>query len=114
MIVMIGTLLPITLAAALSTVPFVAMVVLLLSPQRTRTGLPFLIGYVVGFFVVAAFFALTLSAIPPRTQRGDFFGWMEVLVGGILIVLAFVQRRWSRTRTPKPESAWTKRVTPSS
>ena len=43
-----GTLLPIALAVAVSSVPITLTILILLSPKRNQVAIPFLIGWVVG------------------------------------------------------------------
>ena len=54
-------LLPLALAAALSSVPISATIFILLSESRTRSGLVFLVGTVLGTFAT-----VTLAAVSAR------------------------------------------------
>ncbi|MDH6237540.1 GAP family protein [Cryobacterium sp. CG_9.6] len=93
----VGQLVPIALAVALSSVPIMATVLILLSPNRNRSSVPFLIGWVVGIGVMAGVFAASALALP---QVGDDrFPWAislgQIVVGLALVVLAIIG--WSRT-----------------
>ena len=48
----LGALLPIAVAVAVSSVPITVTILLLLSPNRSKTALPFLIGWVIGVMAV--------------------------------------------------------------
>lgn len=95
----IAHLLPIALAVALSSVPIMATILLLLSPSRTRSALPFLIGWVLGIAVVVSLCTLGAQAVPsPRSSRQPetAVGIGEILVGVTLVVIAIVA--WYRAR----------------
>ncbi|GAA1824285.1 GAP family protein [Agromyces salentinus] len=108
MIAAIGHLLPIAIAAAVSSVPIMATIVLLLSPNRTRTALPFLIGWVTGLLLVVSICTLGAQLIPtPKLglRPNTAIGIWESIIGVALIVLAVVSWRRSRheTRTELPK-----------
>ncbi len=104
----IGHILPIALAAALSTVPITATIVLLLSPGRSRSAAPFLIGWVLGMFLTVSLTSLAAQAIPvgrtPR-QADTALGVVAIMVGISLIVLAIVSWRRAR-RMPAQLPKW--------
>ncbi|MET0976118.1 MAG: GAP family protein [Leifsonia sp.] len=106
----IGALLPISLAMALSTVPFLATVVLLLSPKHVKTSLPYFISYVVGVFLVVAVLSAGLSALPRDVVRGTGFAVVEIIVGVAIIGIGVLQ--WVRHRDLEPASTngWLSRV----
>ncbi len=107
----IGTLVPLSLAMALSTIPFLATVVVVLSPRGKATAIPYLIGYVVGSFLVVCAFSFGLSALPHDVQIGPWFGIVEILLGIALIVLAVIQWQRHRRRQHTPSSgAWLDRL----
>jgi len=97
----IGELLPIAVAVAFSSVPITVTILILLSPNRNKTALPFLVGWVIGVFAVIGVSAVSAQALPdiPRgAQRMTVI--LELLIGAALIVLGVVQiRRRSRTAT---------------
>ncbi|MET4156977.1 GAP family protein [Agromyces sp. PvR057] len=108
MLAAIGHLLPIAVAAAVSSVPVMATIVLLLSPNRTRTALPFLIGWVAGLLVVVSICTLFAQLIPtPKIglRPNTAIGIWETVIGSALIVLAIVSwvrsRHDARTELPK-------------
>lgn len=105
----LGTLIAIAVAMAISTIPFLATVVLLLSPRRARRAIPYLLGYVVGIFLVVAAFTFGLAALPGHIKVGPSFGVIEIVVGLALMVLAVIQWRRQRRREPSP-GAWFDRL----
>ncbi|MGO7983611.1 hypothetical protein ACC691_37840 [Rhizobium johnstonii] len=63
----IGHVIPIALAVAISSVPIMATLLILLSPKRDESALPFLIGWVLGMVLIVTICTLGASAIPaPR------------------------------------------------
>ncbi|HEU0181944.1 MAG TPA: GAP family protein [Agromyces mariniharenae] len=92
-------ILPISIAVAISSVPIMATILILLSPNRTRSALPFLIGFVLGLALVVTLCTLFAQAIPtPRSARrpDTAVGTAEILVGLALVVIAVVA--WVRAR----------------
>ena len=68
----IGHILPIALAVAISSVPIMATIVILLSPKGPKTALPFLIGWVLGMAVIVTLCTLGAQFIPaPRSDRRE-------------------------------------------
>ena len=95
----LGHVLPIALALAISSVPIMATILILLSPQRDRSALPFLIGWVLGIAVVVsactAFAQLIPTSRSPRRPE-TAIGTAEIVIGLTLIVLALIA--WRRAR----------------
>jgi hypothetical protein len=96
----LGVLLPISIAVALSSVPIMAMVVLLLAPRGQAPAIAYLIGYATGLAVVTVSFTAGLRVIP----RGDaplpqvWVGVGEIGLGVVAIVLSVWSFRRERGR----------------
>ncbi len=100
-----GGLLVLALGMALSSVPITATVVILLSPRRRTSSLPFLVGWVLTIAVVAMAAAGGALAIPlSRREHDRLTAAFEIAVGAALVVGAIVTLRRSRTRVPNPRS----------
>ena len=100
-----GTLLPIALAAALSSVPITLTILILLSPKRNRLAIPFLIGWVVGMALVVGVSALGANALPIRSIRTSqkAIGIAEIIVGaGLLVIAVFTWRRATKGPPERP------------
>lgn len=100
----IGHLLPIAVAVAVSSVPIMATILILLSPNRTRSALPFLIGWVAGILIVVTVFTLIAQFVPTaRTHRQPdvAVAVLETAVGVAIVVLSVISFRRSR-RHPEP------------
>jgi threonine/homoserine/homoserine lactone efflux protein len=105
----IGHILPFAVAVALSSVPIMATIFILLSPNRSRSALPFLIGWVIGIFVVVCIAALLAQAVPTARlpRRPDtVIGGIEIVVGLLLIGLAFLTLRHARRQTTHEVPKW--------
>jgi hypothetical protein len=82
---------PLALAAALSSVPISATIFILLSEGRTRSGLAFLTGTVVGTFAACALATVAGQALPGRTRQHEVLvGKLEVAVGIAMVLLGIV------------------------
>ena len=99
----LGHVLPIAVAGAVSSVPIMAVILLLLSPNKSRAPVAFLIGWVLGLTVVVVAFAALAAVIPvSRRQTDAVIGGALVAVGLALIAVAVVT--WRRgVHTPPDE-----------
>jgi len=98
----LGGLLPIAVAVAVSSVPIMVTILLLLSPNRSKTAVPFLIGWVIGVVAVIGVSAVSAQALPnvPRRAQEKVAGVIELFIGAALIVLGLVQIL-RRSRAPE-------------
>ena len=84
-------LLPLALAAALRSVPITATIFILLSESRSRCGLGFLAGTVLGTFATVALAAVAGHALPGRPREHDaLVAKVEVVIGVALVLLGVV------------------------
>ena len=96
----IGGLLPLAIAVAVSSVPIMVTILMLLSPKRNQVSVPFLIGWVVGLAGVVVAAALgAAAAMPARPSRKETaIGIGEIVIGvGVLVLAGFA---WHRARKP--------------
>jgi hypothetical protein len=100
----LGELLPIAVGVAISPIPIIATILMLLSPRAARTSLGFLLGWVGGIVTVTTVFTVLAATVGLGGSDGATFGtsWVGVLVGVLLLVLAV--RRW-RARPGGGEAA---------
>ncbi len=105
MLAAFGTLLPIALAVAVSSVPITLTILILLSPKRNRLAIPFLIGWVVGMAVVVVVSSIGANALPIRSIRTSqkAIGIAEIIVGaGLLVIAVFTWRRAAKGPAERP------------
>jgi MFS family permease len=116
MAAIIGHILPLGLGVALSSVPIVVMVLILLSPRGRWSSLTYLIGALIGLVGLTSLFSAiaTLLPPPPPSEKSPLFGTIELLIGVALLILAFI--RWRRARHAEHSTAsgtpkWMSKVT---
>lgn len=91
----IGDILPLALGVAISPIPIIAAILMLLSPKARGTSVGFLIGWVLGIVVAVVLFTLLASIIPesdPDTSK-PISGVIKILLGLGLLFLALKQWR---------------------
>lgn len=102
-------LLALSLALAFSTVPILAALLILLSPNRSRSAIPFLIGWVLGMFAIAALLTMAAQFVPasrlPR-REDEAVGVLEIIVGAGLVVLGLITLWLGRRRTEHRIPSW--------
>jgi hypothetical protein len=95
----IGHLLPLAIAVAISSVPIMATILILLSPKRAQSAVPFMVGWILGIATVVSICTAFAQLIPTsRSARRPetVIGVAEMLVGFALIVIAIIA--WRRAR----------------
>lgn len=108
----IGGVIPLAMAAALSSMPIMAMFVILLSPRRHESALPFLLGWVIGCLTALIIGTLAAQAVPVERQRqpDTTIGTLEILIALALIVLGLLAlRRRTESGTGRLPS-WVDRI----
>jgi hypothetical protein len=104
----LGALLPLGIAAAVSSVPILVTILILLSDRRNQSALPYLIGWVFGTFILVALGTIAASSIPqPRPRQPDtLVGVLEILIGAALIALGIYSLRRRREKVRGSEPVW--------
>lgn len=96
----IGDILPVALGVAISPIPIIAAILMLLSPKARVTSVGFLLGWVVGIVLASTVFTLLASVLPDSSDDGSSptKGIVQIALGALLLVLAL--RNWRKR--PKP------------
>jgi threonine/homoserine/homoserine lactone efflux protein len=91
----IGEILPLALGVAISPIPIIAAILMLLSPKARGTSLGFLLGWVLGIVVAVVVFTLASSFLPAGGAEGakPVSGLIKIVLGVLLLMLAL--RQWS-------------------
>ena len=111
----LGDLFPYAVPVALSPLPIIAVVMLLLAPAGGRGGLAFLLGRVATLFATALMFAALAGAVD-GPGRGEIRAWLRILLG--LLLMAGAAAVWRKDRAagdataPKGPLAAIDRATP--
>ena len=90
----IGQVLPTAVGVALSPLPIVAVVLMLVSPQGRANGPAFAVGWLVGLAIVGAI-VLSIANAAGATDHGKPAGWVSALklaLGVLLLLLGL--RQW--------------------
>jgi len=89
----IGQMLPFAIGVAISPMPIVAIVLMLVTPKAKTNGLAFLLGWVVGILVVGT---IALLVVNPDSGDGSarptWVNWLELVLGLLLLLVAL--RQW--------------------
>ncbi|NQX33646.1 GAP family protein [Herbiconiux sp. VKM Ac-2851] len=95
MVPVIGEILPLALGIAISPIPIIAAILMLLSPKARTTGLGFLAGWLLGIVVAVVVFTLLSSALPDEGEDGSkpVAGVIKTVLGVLLLLLAVKQFR---------------------
>ena len=97
----IGDLLPLAVGVAISPIPIIATILMLLAPKAGSTSVGFLIGWVVGIVVATVVFtviAATAGLDGDSSGPSSTASWIKIVLGALLLLLAV--RQW-RSR-PRP------------
>ncbi|MCY1158302.1 MAG: hypothetical protein MOP51_1326 [Citricoccus sp.] len=105
----IGHVLPLAVAVALSSVPIMAIVLILLSPNRVRSAVPFLIGWVLGLAAVVTGFTLLAQTIPTPRHPQVALGITEIVIGAAIMTLAAITWRQAPPAAAR-EPSWRRAV----
>ena len=91
----VGDILPLALGIAISPIPVIAAILMLLSPQAKGTSIGFLLGWILGIVVVLGAFILLASVVTPADpdQPQPVAGVVKLLLGALMLFLAVKQWR---------------------
>jgi threonine/homoserine/homoserine lactone efflux protein len=91
----IGEILAYALGIAISPIPIIAVILLLMSPKARGTSVGFLLGWLVGIIAATAVFTALSSIIPQQDGDGSnpIGGVIKLVLGALLLVLAIGQWR---------------------
>lgn len=109
----IGDILPLALGVAISPIPIIAAILMLLSPKARVTSVGFLFGWVLGIVVAVTVFTLVSSLLPEDDSDAShpIRGAVQLVLGARLFLLAFGQ--WRKRPRPGEEAAlpkWMKAI----
>jgi threonine/homoserine/homoserine lactone efflux protein len=99
----IGQVLPLAVGIAISPIPIIAAILMLLSPRARGTSVGFAVGWVAGIVIGVVAFTLLSAILPARSDDASspVLGVIELLLGAGLLLLAV--RQW-RTRPKRGEA----------
>jgi threonine/homoserine/homoserine lactone efflux protein len=91
----IGEILPLAVGIAISPIPIIAAILMLLSPRAKVTSVGFLLGWLAGIVIAIVLFTLLSSVLPQRDASGSspVHGVIKIILGALLLFLAVKQWR---------------------
>jgi threonine/homoserine/homoserine lactone efflux protein len=99
----LGDLLPLAVGVAISPIPIVAAILIILSANAARAGTGFAIGWVLGIVVVTTVFVVLSGTLSDSQDKhsSTVTAWIKIALGVVLLGLAAMQWR-SRSDTGVP------------
>jgi hypothetical protein len=90
----IGEILPLAVGIAISPIPIIAAILILLSPRAKATSVGFLLGWLAGIIVAIVLFTLLSSLLQQdSTGASPVAGVIKIILGVLLLFLAAKQWR---------------------
>ncbi len=91
----ISDLLPLAIGVAISPVPMIAVILMLLAPRAGGTGLGFLVGWVLGIVLVTVVVVLLAGTVDlgNSSEPSALASWIKLLLGVALLLLGVQQLR---------------------
>jgi threonine/homoserine/homoserine lactone efflux protein len=97
----IGNAMPLALGIAISPIPVIALILILITPKARSNGLAFLVGWMAGLFVIGGA-ALLVAGASGLTESTDTASQTSIILnfvlGALLLLLAF--RQWRSKPSP--------------
>jgi threonine/homoserine/homoserine lactone efflux protein len=100
----IGQVLPFAIGVAISPMPVVAMVLMLITPQARSNGVTFVLGWMLGIAVAGAIL-LSIASPADASDEGapaDWVSWLKLLLGVLLVLVAV--KEWKARPAPGAEA----------
>jgi threonine/homoserine/homoserine lactone efflux protein len=98
----IGDLLPLAIGVAISPVPIIAVILMLLSKQAGRTSVGFLIGWLLGIVAVTTIVLLVVGQAKDTSTGPSTASSVIKLVLGVLVLLVGVREWRARPKEGEP------------
>lgn len=114
MLDVLGSILPNAVAIAVSPIPIIAVILMLMSPRSKQLGGGFLLGWFVGIFVAVTVITLLAGVIPEPTDDGGpqpVMAVIQLVLGALLLLLGV--RQWRSRPGPGVEPtlpAWMTKI----
>lgn len=100
----IGDLLPLALGVAISPIPIIAVILMLLSRRAGGTSLGFAVGWVVGIVLAVVIFVAIGGAIGGSGSSSAAVGWIKIVLG--IALLAVGAHQWRGRNDEKATPKW--------
>ncbi len=102
--VVIGEILPLALGVAISPLPVVSAILMLLSPKAKGTSVGFMLGWIMGIVVAVTVCTVLASVLPEKDADASnpTAGWIKIGLGVLLLLMAVKQWRGRPTGNVEP------------
>ncbi|GAA4742748.1 GAP family protein [Gordonia alkaliphila] len=97
----IGEILPMAVGVAISPMPIIAVILMLLGGSARTKGLGFAVGWVGGLIGATAVFIALGDAVKQTDEPGAAVGWIKIVLGSGLLIAGINQFRAQSSGTPK-------------
>ena len=86
---------PLAVGIAISPIPIIAAILMLLSPRAKATSVGFLVGWLAGIVIAIVLFTLLSSVLPQEDSSGSspINGVIKIILGALLLFLSAKQWR---------------------
>ena len=100
----IGDILPLALGVAISPIPIIATILMLLAPKAGGTSAGFLLGWVIGIAAAATVFTViaATAGLSGASEPSSAASWFKIVLGALLLLLA--GRQWRGRPAPGEDS----------
>ncbi len=101
----IGDILPLALGVAISPIPIIATILMLLAPKAGGTSAGFLLGWVIGIAAAATVFTViaATAGLSGASEPSSAASWFKIVLGALLLLLA--GRQWRGRPAPGETAA---------
>jgi hypothetical protein len=108
----LAQLLPIAIAAAVSSVPIMVTLMILVSDKRDEAAVPYLIGWVLGAALLVTIATIAAGLLPDERslRHHTAVGVLQVVIGGALVLLGLSALRRRRSEVAPGLPTWMTRV----
>jgi hypothetical protein len=96
----VGEILPLAIGVAISIVPIIAIILMLITPKAKGNGVAFLVGWLLGLVVVGTVVLVIANSAGVSDQSGPSttVGWIDLVLGLLFLLLAVKQ--WESRPAP--------------
>jgi len=100
----IGELLPLAVGIAVSPMPIIAAILMLLSKRAGSTSIGFLIGWVLGIVVATGIFTALSGTLQSGGEPSSSSSWIKIVLG--LLLFSLGARQWRARKAPHDTPKW--------
>jgi hypothetical protein len=100
----IGELLPLAIGIAVSPIPIIAAILMLLSKRAGSTSIGFLIGWVLGIVIATGIFTALAGTLASGGAPSSSSSWIKIVLG--LLLFSLGARQWRNRKGPHDPPKW--------